>query len=56
MFWLYRGSSSRKKPSYQSVGGQVFGEIVVKQLDGPSEKPGRGSIHHLAIRVKNGKN
>ena len=25
----------------------------MKQLEGPSEKPGRGSIHHLAIRVKN---
>ena len=25
----------------------------MKQLDGPSERPGRGSIHHLAIRVKN---
>lgn len=24
----------------------------MKQLDGPSEKPGRGSIHHLAIRAK----
>ncbi|MGE8206811.1 ring-cleaving dioxygenase [Heyndrickxia sp. NPDC080065] len=38
---------------YQSIEGQAFGEIVVKQLVGPSEKPGRGSIHHLAIRVKN---
>ena len=38
---------------YQSVAGQAFGEIVVKQQEGPSEKPGRGSIHHLAIRVKN---
>ncbi|WP_102275597.1 ring-cleaving dioxygenase [Cytobacillus massiliigabonensis] len=37
---------------FQSIRGQVFGEIVVKSLDGPSEKPGRGSIHHLAIRVK----
>lgn len=36
----------------QSISGEVFGEIVVKALDGPSEKPGRGSIHHLAIRVK----
>ncbi|MCM3743513.1 ring-cleaving dioxygenase [Sporosarcina luteola] len=37
---------------FQSVKGEVFGEIVVRFLDGPSEKPGRGSIHHLAIRVK----
>ncbi|MCM3757229.1 ring-cleaving dioxygenase [Sporosarcina aquimarina] len=40
---------------FQSVSGEVFGEIVVKQLDGPTEKPGRGSIHHLAIRVKDQK-
>lgn len=38
---------------FQSMQGEVFGEIVVKSLDGPSEKPGRGSIHHLAIRVRN---
>ena len=44
---------SEKEAIYQSVAGQAFGEIVVKQLEGPSEKPGRGSIHHLAIRVKN---
>ncbi|MBU5671728.1 ring-cleaving dioxygenase [Paenibacillus brevis] len=37
---------------FQSIEGEAFGEIVVKYLDGPSEKPGRGSIHHLAIRVK----
>ncbi|PYF08552.1 ring-cleaving dioxygenase [Ureibacillus chungkukjangi] len=36
----------------QSIEGQGFGEILVKELDGPSEKPGRGSIHHLALRAK----
>ncbi|GLC89243.1 ring-cleaving dioxygenase [Lysinibacillus piscis] len=35
----------------QSVEGEVFGEILVKELEGPSEKPGRGSVHHLALRV-----
>ncbi|MCM3637786.1 ring-cleaving dioxygenase [Sporosarcina luteola] len=40
---------------FQSVLGEVFGEIVVKSLDGPTEKPGRGSIHHLAIRVNDDK-
>ncbi|MBS4190466.1 ring-cleaving dioxygenase [Bacillus sp. FJAT-49705] len=44
---------SDKEAIYQSVAGQAFGEIVVKEQVGPSEKPGRGSIHHLAIRVKN---
>ena len=37
----------------QSVKGEIFGEIFINEQDGPSEKPGRGSIHHLAIRVKN---
>ncbi|MEN1967731.1 ring-cleaving dioxygenase [Lentibacillus sp. N15] len=37
---------------FQSVQGEVFGEIIVKHLEGSAEKPGRGSIHHLAIRVK----
>lgn len=37
---------------FQSVEGEVFGEIVVKSMEGPAEKPGRGSIHHLAIRAK----
>ncbi|RHW32716.1 ring-cleaving dioxygenase [Lysinibacillus yapensis] len=40
---------------YQSVKGQAFGEIVIVEQDGPKEKPGKGSIHHLAIRVKDGK-
>lgn len=37
---------------FQSVKGEVFGEILVKFAEGPTERPGRGSIHHLAIRVK----
>ncbi|MET3317665.1 UNVERIFIED_ORG: glyoxalase family protein [Peribacillus simplex] len=52
MFGYVEVSHSNKVAIYQSVAGQVFGEIVVKQQEGPSEKPGRGSIHHLAIRVK----
>lgn len=44
-------SQEEKEAVLQSVEGQPFGEIVIKQLDGPSEKPGKGSIHHLAIRV-----
>lgn len=39
---------------YQSVKGQAFGEIVIVEQDGPNEKPGKGSVHHLAIRVKDG--
>lgn len=42
---------TEKKVRFQSIVGQAFGEIVLKEQGGPSEKPGRGSIHHLAIRV-----
>jgi len=36
-----------------AVAGQAFGEIVIVQQDGQSERPGKGSVHHLAISVKN---
>jgi len=36
----------------EAMAGQGFGEILVKEMDGPNEKPGRGSIHHLALRAK----
>lgn len=36
---------------FQTDTKDSFGEILMKQLDGPDEKPGRGSVHHLAIRV-----
>lgn len=29
-----------------------YSEIKLLQQDGPNERPGRGSIHHLALRVK----
>ncbi|MBD3108710.1 ring-cleaving dioxygenase [Bacillus sp. AGMB 02131] len=53
MFGYTEISRSEAEAIFQSTEGEVFGEIVVKQEDGPTEKPGRGSIHHLAIRVKN---
>lgn len=37
----------------QATKDNVFSEIVIKHNDIPSEKPGRGSVHHLAIRVQN---
>ncbi|MFF2175638.1 ring-cleaving dioxygenase [Lysinibacillus sp. NPDC058147] len=43
---------SEKEVILQSIPGEVLGEIVIKELEGPSEKPGRGSIHHLALRVE----
>lgn len=53
MFGYAEAARTEKEAIYQSVAGKAFGEIVLKQQEGPSEKPGRGSIHHLAIRVKN---
>lgn len=44
-------TESEKEAVLQSIPGEVLGEIVVQELEGPSEKPGRGSIHHLALRV-----
>lgn len=52
MFGYTEVSRTDDDAIFQSIKGEAFGEIVVKYLDGPSEKPGRGSIHHLAIRVK----
>ncbi|QDP99096.1 ring-cleaving dioxygenase [Lysinibacillus fusiformis] len=40
-----------KEVRLQSIEGETLGEVIVKELEGPSEKPGRGSIHHLALRV-----
>jgi len=53
MFGYTEVSRTEDEAIFQSIQGEVFGEVVVKFLDGLSEKPGRGSIHHLAIRVKN---
>lgn len=46
-------AEGEKEAVLQSIPGEALGEIVVKELEGPSEKPGRGSIHHLALRVAN---
>src|SRR5690606_24528101 len=53
LFGYTEVSRTDREAVFQSMKGEVFGEIVVTQLDGPAEKPGRGSIHHLAIRARN---
>ena len=35
----------------QTKDGGRFSELLIVQQDGPTEKPGRGSIHHLALRA-----
>lgn len=51
LFGYVEASRTEGEVVFQSIAGQAFGEIVVKQREGAVEKPGRGSIHHLAIRV-----
>ena len=53
IFGYHVKSKTETTATFQSMKDELFGEIVVIAQDGPSEKPGRGSIHHLAIRVKN---
>ena len=54
IFGFTLASRTDKEAIYQSVKGQSFGEIIIVEQDGPKEKPGRGSVHHLALRVKDG--
>ena len=35
----------------QTAEGGVFSELVVVEKDGAEERPGRGSIHHVALRA-----
>lgn len=46
-------SQSEQEAVVQARVGQQWGEIIITQLDGPRERAGRGSIHHLAISVAN---
>jgi glyoxalase family protein len=54
LFGYELASRKANEAIYQSVKGQSFGEIVIVEKDGPKEKPGKGSVHHVAIRVKDG--
>lgn len=44
---------SKERFILQPKKGNVFGEIIALKQEGERERPGRGSIHHLALRVKN---
>ena len=52
LFGYTEVSWTEESAIFQSVKGEPFGEVIVKSLDGPTERPGRGSVHHLAIRAK----
>lgn len=52
LFGYEEVSHHKEEAIFQAIAGQTTGEILVKQVEGIKERPGRGSIHHLAIRVK----
>jgi len=52
LFGYKERSRSAAEAIFQAEEGQLQGQIVIVEQDGPKEKPGRGSVHHLAIRVK----
>lgn len=52
LFGYIEVARAEKEVRYQSVKGQAFGEFILIEQNGPSEKPGRGSVHHIAIRAK----
>lgn len=54
LFGYELASRKGNEAIFQSVKGRAFGEIVIVEQDGPKEKPGKGSVHHLAIRVRDG--
>lgn len=45
-------SQSHTQALLQHEQGNVYGEIKLIEQDGPTERPGRGSIHHLALRIE----
>lgn len=53
MFGYHIVSRNENEVIFQTIQGEIFGEIIGKAQDGLSEKSGGGSIHHLAIRVEN---
>lgn len=53
IFGYTEAAASENKVIMQSVEGEIFGEVLLKEAPGKAERPGRGSVHHLAIRANN---
>ncbi|MFD1957839.1 ring-cleaving dioxygenase [Paenibacillus thailandensis] len=51
LFGFHHAFSNGEERIYQSAEGEAFGEIVIKRSASEKERPGRGSVHHLAVRV-----
>ncbi|GEM04905.1 glyoxalase [Halolactibacillus miurensis] len=52
MFGMTKVSEGEQETVYRAVLNDIASEIIIKQQAGEVERPGRGSIHHLALRVK----
>lgn len=52
MFPYKKTADTKEGTTYNVEPAYSFSEILVRQKDGDHEKPGRGSTHHLAIRVR----
>lgn len=53
LFDYVKVSDDEKGRLYRPFGSDGHSEILVKYEDGGRERPGRGSVHHLAINVEN---
>lgn len=53
LFDYVKVSGDETKRLYRPSGSDGHSEILVKFKDGDRERPGRGSVHHLAINVEN---
>ncbi|MGO1922308.1 MAG: VOC family protein [Jeotgalicoccus sp.] len=52
LFDYVKVSGDENERLYRPSGSDGHSEILVKYKDGDRERPGRGSVHHLAINVK----
>ncbi|HIW33858.1 MAG TPA: ring-cleaving dioxygenase [Candidatus Paenibacillus intestinavium] len=52
-FGYVEKASSESTVILQAIEGEQWGEIVLTEQDGTRERAGKGSVHHLAIRVAN---
>ena len=51
LFGYKERSKTETEAVFQVEEDQLQGQIIIVEQEGPKEKPGRGSVHHLAIRV-----
>src|SRR5699024_7083413 len=52
LFHYEKKATANEGEVYQTQPGAACSEILVLEKEGERERPGRGSTHHLAIRVK----